>query len=275
MTDSRIVGLIAGEGDFPLLFAKMARRQGHTVVACAIEGAAKPEIEQAADKIYWVKLGKIGRLMDHFRSEKIRDVVMCGRIRKEIFFKHPAIDAVGLKLLAKLKDLRTGEILASASKFLEEEGFLVQPSVLFLKDYLPNPGVLTKRKPDKRERADIEFGVRMARRLADLDIGQTVVVKDRIVVAAEAVEGTDETIDRAGRIAGLGCVVVKMNAPGRDMRFDVPTVGLATIRRMASAGATVLAVQSGQTLLLEKDELISEAEAEKISVVAVTPDVSE
>ena len=269
MPDPRPIGLIAGEGEFPLLFCKMARKAGYRVAACAITGAAMPEMETAADKTYWVKLGKIGKILDHFRTEAVKEIVMCGRIRKEIFFKNPAIDVVGLKLLAKLKDLRTGEILSAASDFLEEHGFFVRPSVLFLGDYLPKAGVLTKRKPDKREREDIEFGVRMARATADLDIGQTVVVKDRIVVAAEAVEGTDETIERAGRIAGPGCVVVKMNAPKRDLRFDVPTVGVATIRRMRSAGASVLAVQAEKTLLLDRDSLLESADDSKISVVGV------
>lgn len=265
------VGVIAGEGDFPFLFCKMAKLAGRRVVACAIEGACREGIDREADKTYWVKLGKIGKLLDHFRSEGVKDIVMCGRIRKEIFFKRPAIDVVGLKLLARLKDLRTGGILACAADFLEDEGFSVRPSVLFLGDYLPREGVLTKRKPDKREREDIDFGIRMARGIAILDIGQTVVVKDKIVVAAEAVEGTDETIDRAGRIAGPGCVVVKANAPKRDLRFDVPTVGMATIGRMKSAGASVLAVQAGATLLLDKEKLLADADAEKISVVAVEP----
>lgn len=271
MADSHVVGLIAGEGAFPVLFAREARAAGHRVIACAVVGAASAEVERAADQTYWVKLGKIGKILEHFRSEGVKEVVMCGRIRKEIFFKNPAIDTVGLKLLAKLKDLRTGGILSAAAKFLEDEGFEVRPSVLFLGEYLPKSGVLTKRKPDKREKEDIEFGVRMARALSELDIGQTVVVKDRIVVAAEAVEGTDETIDRAGRIAGPGCVVVKTNAPKRDLRFDVPTVGMATIRRMRDAGATVLAVQAGQTLLLDRDSLLSEANSAKISIVAVDP----
>lgn len=269
VSESGLVGVIAGEGEFPLLFARMARAAGKRVVACAIENAAPAGIEREADKTYWVKLGKIGKILDHFRSEGVKDIVMCGRIRKEIFFKHPAIDTVGLKLLARLKDLRTAGILAAAAGFLEEQGFAVRPSILYLGEYVPAAGVLTKRKPDKRERADIDFGFRMACALADLDIGQTVVVKDRIVVAAEAVEGTDETIDRAGRIAGPGCVVVKTNSPRRDLRFDVPTVGVATVRRMRDAGASVLAVQAGQTLMLEKGALIQEANAAGLSVVAV------
>lgn len=269
MSAPRQIGLIAGEGEFPLLFARAARREGCRVVACAVVGAASQDIEKEADKTYWVKLGKIGNLLDHFRSEGVKELVMCGRIRKEIFFKTPAIDAVGLKLLAGLRDWRTGAILSSAADFLGKQGFSVQSSVLFLGDYLPKAGVLSKRKPDRRERGDIEFGVQMARALARLDIGQTVVVKDRIVVAAEAVEGTDETIDRAGRIAGPGCVVVKMNAPKRDLRFDVPTVGVATIRRMRNSGASVLAVQASSTLLLEKETLLKEADAAKISVAAV------
>jgi len=267
----RAVGLIAGEGGFPVLFAQAARRSGCRVVACAIVGAAPAEIESSADKTYWVKLGKIGTLLEHFRTEGIKDVVMCGRIRKEIFFKNPAIDWVGMKLLSHLNDFRTGRILSAAANFLEEQGFSVRSSVLFLGDLLPVAGVLTRRTPNDREQADIDFGVRMARALSDLDIGQSVVVKDRIVVAAEAVEGTDETIERGGRIAGAGTVVVKMNAPGRDLRFDVPTVGVATIRRMRSVGSTVLAVHAGQTLLLEKDALLAEAEDAGISVVAVDP----
>lgn len=263
--------MIAGEGPFPVLFARMARQAGRRVVACAVVGAAVPEVEGAADKTYWVKLGKIGKILEHFRDEGINDLVMCGRIRKEIFFKNPAIDSVGLKLLAGLKDMRTASILSSCAEFLEKQGFSVKSSVTFLGEYLATAGVMTKRKPDKREREDIEFGVKMAQALADLDIGQTVVVKDRIVVAAEAVEGTDETIDRAGRIAGEGCVVVKTNSPRRDMRFDVPTVGLNTIERMKRAGASVLAVQAGQTLLLEKERLLANADSAKISVVGVEP----
>ncbi len=265
------VGLIAGEGPFPVLFAKMARRAGRRVVACAIVGAAPDEVEGAANRTFRVKLGKIGKILDHFRAEGVTDIVMCGRIRKEIFFKNPAIDVVGLKLLAKLKDMRTASILASCADFLDEQGFSVKPSVLFLGEYLATAGVMTRRKPDKREKEDIEFGVRMAQAMADLDVGQTVVVKNRIVVAAEAVEGTDETIDRAGRIAGDGCVVVKMNSPRRDLRFDVPTIGINTIRRMKTAGATVLAVQSGHSLLLEKEQLLEEANEAKISVVGADP----
>ncbi|MBI4178061.1 UDP-2,3-diacylglucosamine diphosphatase LpxI [bacterium] len=269
MTPGLPVGLIAGEGDFPVRFAAAARKKGHDVVACAVLGAASKEIESAATKTHWIKLGKIGKILGHFRDENVRDVVMCGRIRKEIFFKHPAIDVVGLKLLAALKDQRTGSILSAAADFLEREGFTVRSSVWALDEDIPAEGILTRRKPDRRERADVEFGVRMARALADLDIGQTVVVKDRIVVAAEAVEGTDETIERAGRIAGPGCVIVKMNAPGRDLRFDVPTIGPETLRRMSDAKASVLAVQAGQTLLLDKEKLINTANLSKISVIAV------
>ena len=261
------VGLIAGEGSFPLLFARAARRSGRRVVACAIENAAPAEIETAADRTYWVGLGKIGRILEHFRSEGVKELVMCGRIRKEIFFKHPSIDLVGLRLLGRLGDMRTGGILNAAADFLESEWFSVRSSVTFLGDHLPTAGVLTRRTPDDREESDVEFGIRMAQSIAALDVGQTVVVKNRMVVAVEAVEGTNETIERGGRIAGAGCVVVKTNAPGRDLRFDVPTVGLATIHRMRDSGATVLAVQAGQTLLLEKDEMLAESDAAGISVV--------
>jgi DUF1009 family protein len=260
------VGLIAGNGRFPLIFAHTARAQGVVVVAVAHEGETLPELAGAVDRVTWIKVGELGRMIHAFQGAGIERVVMAGGIRKAALFAHFAPDDRGMQFLARLGSLGDDTLLRGLARELEAEGIRVVESTLFLSSLLSPAGALTKQAPDDAQWTDIRHGFAVAKAIGRWDIGQSVVVKSGIILAVEAIEGTDATIQRGGR---SGAVVVKVSKPQQDLRFDVPAVGPETVRVCTAAGVAVLALEAGKTLLLDKDELLHQANAVGLRIVGV------
>jgi DUF1009 family protein len=266
------LGLIAGNGTFPLLILDAARRLGHEVTIIAVEGEASPEIERAAARepraaVHRVALGQLGRAIDLMRAAGVSQAVMAGQVKHTRIFSGVVPDRVLLSVLLKLRTKNTDAVISAVADVLHDHGIDLIDSTALLTPLLARPGVLAGRRPTDEELADFAFGYRMADEIARLDIGQTIVVKGTAVVAVEAMEGTDEVIARAGRLAGPGTRVVKVAKPNQDMRFDVPVVGIATVDAMRAAGATALSVDAGRALLLDGDEAIRAADRAGISII--------
>ena len=262
-------GLIAGNGRFPFLVLEGARSQGIEMAVIALKEEASPELEQVAKRLHWVSLGELSKAIELMRREGVKRAVMAGQVKHNKIFSAIRPDWKLAKLLFSLPRKNTDSLIGAVAKVFEEEGIQLVDSTLFLKPLLPEAGVLTRRAPNDHEAADMEYGLVVARRLAGMDIGQTVVIADRACVAVEAMEGTDETIARAARFAnGKPLVVVKVSKPLQDMRFDVPVVGLPTVKGMGEAGATALAVDASRTLLFDRIRLIEMADAAGIAIQA-------
>ena len=262
-------GLIAGNGRFPFLVLEGARSQGIEMAVIALKEEASPELEQVAKRLHWVSLGELSKAIELMRREGVKRAVMAGQVKHNKIFSAIRPDWKLAKLLFSLPRKNTDSLIGAVAKVFEEEGIQLVDSTLFLKPLLPEAGVLTRRAPNDHEAADMEYGLVVARRLAGMDIGQTVVIADRACVAVEAMEGTDETIARAARFAnGKPLVVVKVSKPQQDMRFDVPVVGLPTVKGMGEAGATALAIDASRTLLFDRIRLIEMADAAGIAIQA-------
>jgi DUF1009 family protein len=271
-TNSTGWGLIAGNGRFPFLVLEGARSQGIEMAVIALKEEASPELAKIAKHIHWVSLGELSETIDLLHQEGVKHAVMAGQVKHNKIFSAIRPDWKLAKLLFSLPRKNTDALIGALARVLEDEGIRLVDSTLFLKPLVPEPGVLTRRAPNDHEAEDIAYGLEVARRIAGMDLGQTVVIADRACVAVEAMEGTDETIARAGRIAaGKPLVVVKVSKAAQDMRFDVPVVGLPTIEQMRGAGATALAVDSGRTLLFDRAKLIELADSAGIAVEAFSP----
>jgi len=266
MSDASPLGLIAGNGRFPFLVARGARRAGRRIVAVAIREEAAPEIEAEADETHWVSLGQLGRCIEALRASGVHEAVMAGQVKHRQIFSGIVPDLKLLGVLARLAVKNTDGLIGGVAEALAREGITLLSSVQFLADQMATNGAMTRRSPSAAERKDIDYGNTVARAVAGLDLGQTAVVKNGAAVAIEAMEGTDETIRRAGRIAGRGCVVVKVAKPRQDMRFDVPVVGDGTLTAMAEAGSGVLAVDAEKTLLIERESFLAAADRSGIAV---------
>jgi DUF1009 family protein len=249
--------------------ARAAKALGYWVSAFGIREETDPALEKEVDRMHWVALSEVGRVPDLLKEEGIREVLLAGQIRPDRFLKAETFDPLMGSLMRLVPNRRGDSAMRLAVQFLESRGFKVLPSGVFLKEWIPKPGVLTDRQPQPEEKIDLKIGLELARALSRLEIGQTVVVRRGAVVAAEAMEGTDAAIRRAGEVAGPGCVVVKACGPRHDMRFDLPVAGLETMEAMRSAGALCLGVEAGKTLLFERPKLILAANAAGISVVAL------
>lgn len=271
-TDAQLKGwgLIAGNGRFPFLVLEGARSQGIEMAVIALKEEASPELEKIVKRLHWVSLGELSKTIELLQQEGVTQAVMAGQVKHNKIFSAIRPDWKLAKLLFSLPRKNTDALIGAVARVLEDEGIRLVDSTIFLKPLLPEPGVLTRRAPNEHEAEDIAYGIGVARQIAGMDIGQTVVISDRACVAVEAMEGTDETIARAARIAGgKPLVVVKVSKPGQDMRFDVPVVGLPTIEQMKTAGATALAVDAGRTLLFHREKLIEVADASGIAIEAV------
>jgi len=262
-------GLIAGNGRFPFLVLEGARSQGIEMAVIAIKEEAAPELESQTKKLHWVSLGELSKTIDLLHREGVTQAVMAGQVKHTKIFSAIRPDWKLAKLLFALPRKNTDAFIGAVAKVLEDEGIRLVDSTLFLKPLVPEAGVLTRRAPSEQEAADIEYGLGVARQIAGMDIGQTVVISDKACVAVEAMEGTDETISRAARLAGgKKLVVVKVSKPKQDMRFDVPVVGLPTIQQMRDCGATALAVDAGRTLFFDREKLIELANQAGIAIQA-------
>lgn len=263
------IGIIAGGGQFPVLFARAARKEGRKVVVVAHKGETSQEAVDIADSFCWVKLGQLGKIIKFFKQEGVNEVVFLGTITKTRIFKEVWPDLKGLSLWNKIDTKQDDAILRAIAGTLEDEGISVLESTIYLKELLFPKGVLTKKKPSKTQIEDVKFGLRMARAVGNLDIGQCVVVRDLTVLAVEAIEGTDAAIKRGGSLGRKNAVVVKVKKPNQDFRFDLPAIGTTTIDSMQSVNASVLAVEAGQALLFDSAAVVKEANKAGIIVVGV------
>ncbi len=263
------IGLIAGFGKLPIAFAKAAARKNISVVAVGIVGEANPELEKYVDSFYWISVGKLDDIIKTFTNEKIKEVVMAGAITKTVMFTGIEVDDRVMRILSSLEDRNDDSLLVAVANEIEREGIAVKDSTTYLGCLLPDEGCLTARQPTESEMADIRFGMKMAKCIGELNIGQTVVVKDLVVLAVEAIEGTDEAIRRGATLGGEGVVVAKVTKPKQDLRFDLPAVGVTTITIMAEVGASVLAVEAGKTIILEMEKVVDLANSSGISIVAM------
>jgi len=262
-------GLIAGNGRFPFLVLQGARSQGIEMAVIAIKEEADAELAKFAQKLHWVSLGELSKAIELLKQEGVTQAVMAGQVKHNKIFSAIRPDWKLAKLLFALPKKNTDSLIGAVAKVLGDEGIQLVDSTVFLKPLLPEAGVLTNRAPNEGESADMAYGLGIARNIAAMDIGQTVVVSSQACVAVEAMEGTDETITRAARIAsGKPLVVIKVSKPKQDMRFDVPVVGLPTIATMKAAGATALAIDAGRTLLFDRNELIAAANEAGITIQA-------
>lgn len=262
------IGIIAGGGKFPLLVADSAKKNGLSVFAVAHNGETSPELSSKVDEIVWIELGQFGHLISAFKSRGINRVLMAGTITKTNMFGVVKPDLKGLAVMGKLLVFHDDDILRAVSGELEKEGITVVSSTAYLPGLLAPSGCLTKRKPGKKEMEDIEFGWMIAKELGRLDIGHCVVVKRKTVLALEALEGTDKTILRGGELGKKNVVVVKVSKPGQDLRFDLPAVGLNTVKVMSTVNASVLAIESGKTPIFDKEEMIEFANKNGISIIS-------
>jgi DUF1009 family protein len=263
---SENIGLIAGKGKFPLLFAQAARSHGVEVVAAAHRGETDPGLASLVKELHWVYVGQLGKIIRIFKEAGVHRAVMAGGISRGRLFREFRPDLRALSVVRRAGAGKDDRLLRAVAEELETEGITIAPSTLFLDDLLAPSGQISRRAPSPEELEDMEFGVRVAREIGALDIGQCVVVRRQVVVALEAIEGTDETIRRGGKLAGPGAVVVKVSKPEQDLRFDVPAVGLDTIAAMKEVKAAVLAVEAGKTLIFERPEMLQAAAQAKIAV---------
>lgn len=263
------IGLIAGDGQFPILFAEGVKKDGLRVVAVGLKDITNPILNDYVDKLHWIRVGQLGGLIKALKSEKIKKVVMAGKVPKTLMFTKIRPDIRAVSLYIKLKDRKDDSILLGIVSELEKEGIMVEEPTKYLSYLLADKGIITKKRPTKNEMKDIEFGFAIAKEMGRLDIGQTVVVKDRAVLAVEAIEGTDEAIKRGGELGRNGVVVIKAAKPKQDMRFDAPVVGLNTIKTLKEVKAKALAVEAGKTILIEKEEMLKMANSEGLSIIGI------
>lgn len=279
MSSSNKLGLIAGNGKFPLLVLDAARSHGYDVIVAAIKEETFPEIEsRGAAAVYWLSLGELSKLIDTFKREGVTRAVMAGQVKHKQIFSSIKPDWRLAKLLLSLGTRNTDSLIGAVAKVLADEGIALENSTSLLEPLLAKVGVLTRRAPSDAERRDIEYGRAVARHLAQYDIGQTVVIAESACVAVEAMEGTDATIERAGQLMrsldgeastlSRALTVVKTAKPNQDMRFDVPVIGIKTIDSMKQAGATCLAVDAGRCLLIDGQGVLDAANDANIAISA-------
>ena len=263
------IGLIAGGGQFPLLFAAAAKQRGRKVIAVCHQNETTAELADCVDAACWVKLGQLGKIIKFFHGRGVQETVFCGTITKTRIFKDILPDLKGLTLWNKIDTKLDDAILRAVAGALEDEGIKVLASTCYLEHLFFPKGVLTRKRPSKEHVEDIRFGWKIAREVGRLDIGQCVVVRDRSVLAVEAIEGTDAAIKRGGELARSGAVVVKLKKPGQDFRFDLPATGTKTIETLAEVNGEVLAVEAGQSLIFDCDTMVAAANQTGIVVVGI------
>lgn len=265
------IGIIAGNGRFPFLVLQGARDLGHDVTIVAVKEEAFDALETAARRagadLHWVSLGHLGKCLRILKAAGVEQAVMAGQVKHASLFSGIVPDLTLLSVLSRVRSRNTDALIGAIADLMRVDGIELLDSTVFLAPLLARPGVLSNRAPSDEERADFEFGYRMADAIAALDIGQTIAVKHKAVVAVEAMEGTDEVIGRAGHLAGRGVRIVKVAKPRQDMRFDVPVIGLATIQAMRVAGASALSVDAGKTLVLDGPDVFASANEAGIAIV--------
>lgn len=263
------MGLIAGNGRLPLLVASSLRRMGYRVAAVAHVGETRRDLARHAHVCRWVQIGELGKIIDHLKEEGASSVLLAGGVSKAHFFSRARPDARALKVLSALRDRKDDALLRAIAAEIEGEGIRVESPVRFLREQMALRGCWTARKPTPREEADIAFGWEMARKIGRLDIGQTLVVKDGIVLAVEAIEGTDGAIRRGGKLGRRDVLVVKVVKPRQDLRLDLPVIGPATVRTLDRAGASAMAVEAGKTIVVDKEKVVGAADRAGICLMGI------
>lgn len=263
----RMVGLIAGNGQLPRLVAGSIRAAGHRVVAIGHLGETGKDLEKDVDTLKWVHIGELGKIIHLLLEEGVKRALFIGGVSKRHFFSRARPDARALKVLSRLRDKKDDAILRAIAEEVESAGIRVVSPIPFLRDHMAPAGCWTERKPTEREEKDISFGWRIAKCVGRLDVGQSVVVKDQIVLALEAIEGTDETIRRGGLLGRGDVVVVKVCKPKQDLRLDLPVIGPETVEILREAGASALAVEAGKTIVIDKAKVIHEADRSHICLM--------
>jgi len=263
------IGLIAGSGQFPLIFSRAAKKEGYAVYVAAHLKETDPVIEQDAAAVEWMHLGQIKRLIRFFKENRITEAVMLGAIKKTRMFRDVRPDTKALAIMAGMRHTHDDGILRAFAGALEKEGIAIRASTMLLPEILAPPGCWTRRKPSEEEMADVTLGLRIAREIGKLDIGQCVVVGGKSVLAVEAIDGTDATIARGGQLGHGKAVVVKVCKPTQDIRFDVPAIGARTIETMHQADARVLAVEAGRAVVFDREEMIALADRYNMAIIAV------
>ena len=265
------LGLIAGIGYLPVEVARSARSLGYRVVAVAVVPDTDPELPSAVDEFYSIHVGKVGKILSTLKKAGCTKVTMIGKVTKEVLYKAGSFvpDLTTIRVLASLPDRKDDTLMNAVVKLLQDEGMEVMDQTLLIQPLLPKPGVLTKRAPTPEERADMEFGFEMAKAIGGLDLGQTVVVKKRAVMAVECIEGTDACILRGGFLGKGGVIVAKTAKPQQDKRFDMPSVGMQTMQSLKAAGATGLVMEAGRTLLVQREAVLAFANANNMTIVAM------
>jgi DUF1009 family protein len=272
MAEKEKYGLIAGNGRFPFIVLQSAREQGLDIVVAAIKEETFPEIETCGYPVHWLGLGELGKLIRLLRNANVRKAMMAGQVKHVQIFGSSFPDLTMIRMLASLKQKNTDALIGGVARVLEEAGISLVDSSLLLKPYLAVQGVLTRRGLNAAEASNVEYGRAIAHRIASMDIGQTIVVRDRAIVAVEAMEGTDKVISRAGELVGRkDLTVIKVSKPRQDMRFDIPVVGISTLETMIAYGATALVIDAGRTLVFDRDRFLTQADAHEIAVVALEP----
>ncbi len=260
-------GLIAGNGQFPILVVDGAKRAGADLFVIAIKEETDPKIEQIADNVLWVNIGQLGKMISFFKSNGVKQAIMAGQVKHVQIFSGALPDARMLKMLWNLPKRNTDALIGGVASEMAKDGIELIDSTHFIKDQLAQSGVLTKRKPSDIEQENVDYGLNIANEIARLDLGQTIVVRAKACVAIEAMEGTDATIKRAGELANGKLTVIKVAKPDQDMRFDVPVIGVPTVEMMIQAGATCLSVTAGKTLIFDREAVLQLADQNKIVIV--------
>ena len=264
------LGILAGAGKLPVECARAAKQLGYEVYAVGLLADSDPSIAQFSKDYQFISVAQLDAILNYLKANQIQKITMIGKVTKELLFNGAVVpDARMLQLILSLPDRRDDTIMIAFVRELAKAGIQTFDQTKLIRKLMPRRGTITKREPTEQERQDMEFGFRIAKELGHLDIGQTVVVKTRAVMALEAIEGTDACIERGGKLACGGAVVAKVSKPQQDNRFDVPTVGYRTIENMAKVGATALAIEAGKTLLVEREQMISLADAKGIAIVAM------
>ncbi len=265
-------GLIAGNGQFPFMVLQSARQQKVDMVVAAIKEETSADIDQCGFPVHWLGLGQLGKLLQVFQKAGVNKAIMAGQVKHVQIFGSSLPDMTMIRMLAGLKHKNTDSLIGGVARVLEQSGISVVDSTSFLKPHMATEGIMTRRGLSASEQADVNYGRPIANRIASMDIGQTIVIRDQAVVAVEAMEGTDNVIRRAGNLASKKALtVIKVSKPKQDMRFDMPVIGLATIRVMVDSGATALVIDADRTIVFERDELVEFADAHGIAVAALKP----
>ena len=263
------IGLIAGNGKLPILLAKSMQEGGKRVVAIGHLGETQQRLKYHVDILHWVSIGALGKIIELLLEERVQSVIFGGGISKKHFFSRAKPDLRAIKLLSQLPDKKDDAILRALTREIEGEGVKVKSPIAFLRESMAPRGCWTDRKPTEREERDIEFGWKIAKKVGRLDLGQSIVVKDQMVLAVEAIEGTDEAIRRGGRLGKGNVVVIKIVKPRQDLRLDLPVIGLATIGTLKKAGATAMAVDARKTIVIDREKVVREANKNRLCLIGI------